>query len=914
MKVSTAAKFQQHPRRRIQVRWRGLRERLRRHLRGVEMKNWSRRELLKISALAPAAAKLAGLPSDESARAAMAAPQFQADASSPSPRERLLLDFGWRFHFGHASDPEKDFGFGGGDGGAFAKTAELFLPAQQKFDDSGWQAIDLPHDLAVALPFVNDADLYQFGFKPIGRKYPETSIGWYRRVFEISQMSIFHHYFLEFDGVFRDAIVVLNGIYLGRNLSGYAPFRFDITDFVNYGGTNVLVVRANAMEHEGWFYEGAGIYRHVWLTKTNALHVAHEGVYVTSQITGSSAQVSIVTELENDCGFGKAFQLRQTILDERSGRWINAGVHVASVPAWSRLKISQTFRVENVSLWSLENPHLYRLVTTVEETAGEPAATALAGVITGGLLDRYETVFGVRAIQFDANRGFFLNGERVEIKGTCNHQDHAGVGSALPDGLQYFRIAKLKEMGANAYRTSHNPPTPELLDACDRLGMLVMDETRMFSSSREGLSQLERMVRRDRNHPCIFIWSLGNEEPLQGTANGARIAATMKRLVNRLDPSRPVTLAMNGSWGKGATDVVVVQGWNYFRLGDEDKFHAAFPQKPLIGSEDASALSTRGIYANDAARGYMSSYDVNKPYWGSLAEQWWNFYSARAFAAGAFAWTGFDYRGEPTPYKWPCISSHFGIMDTCGFPKDTYFYYQAWWTNKTVLHLFPHWNWEGKGDQPINVWVHSNCDEVELLLNGAILGKKAMPRRGHLEWQVNYAPGILLARGYKGGRVVAEHSRETTGAAAAIRLTPDRAVILADSRDVAVITVMAVDAEGRVVPTADNEITFEVDGPGKIIGVGNGDPSSHEADRPPSELYDEHGKLLFGNISSGARAGVNAPEILPQRRCFNGLAQVILQAQRTAGAIRVSARSAGLKAATVQLQSTAPRDAVALAD
>ncbi|HKS83823.1 MAG TPA: beta-galactosidase GalA, partial [Candidatus Acidoferrales bacterium] len=684
----------------------------------------------------------------------------------------------------------------------FAKTAELFRPARQKFDDSEWQEIDLPHDFAVALPFVNDADLYQFGFKPIGRKYPETSVGWYRRVFEIPQSDLGRRIALEFDGVFRDAIVVLNGIYLGRNLSGYAPFRFDITDFVNYGDKNVLVVRADATEHEGWFYEGAGIYRHVWLTKTNPLHVAHWGTYVTAVVSGNSATISVAAEIENEQDGARSFRLKHTVLDssgKQTAEWESAQ---SSIAAWERRTISQDIRVENSLLWSLESPHRYRLVTTIEDESD--------------VADQYETRFGIRTMRFDADKGFFLNDERVEIKGACNHQDHAGVGSALPDGLQYFRVAKLKEMGANAYRTSHNPPTPELLYACDRLGMLVMDETRMFSSSREGLSQLERMVRRDRNHPCIFIWSLGNEEPLQGTANGARIAATMKRLVNRLDPSRPVTLAMNGSWGKGATDVVDVQGWNYFRLGDEDKFHADFPHKPLIGSEDASALSTRGIYANDPQRGYMSSYDVNKPYWGSLAEQWWNFYSARAFAAGAFAWTGFDYRGEPTPYKWPCISSHFGIMDTCGFPKDTYFYYKAWWTDKTVLHLFPHWNWEGKGGQPINVWVHSNCDEVELLLNGAILGRKAMPRRGHLEWQVRYEPGTLLARGYKGGRVVAEHSRGTTGAAAAIRLTPDRDSIIADSRDVAVITVMAVDAEGRVVPTADNEITFEVDGPGKI--------------------------------------------------------------------------------------------------
>src|SRR6185437_14933302 len=721
--------------------------------------------------------------------------------------------------------------------------------------------IDLPHDFAVALPFVNDADLYQFGFKPIGRKYPETSIGWYRRVFEMPQSDLGRRIALEFDGIFRDAMVVLNGIYLGRNLSGYAPFRFDVTDFVNYSGKNVLAVRADATEHEGWFYEGAGIYRHVWLTKTDPLHIAHWGTYATAAVSGNSATVSVATEIENEQDAAKSFRLKHAVFDS-SGRpaaeWESAR---NSIGASERRTISQEMRVENPSLWSLESPHLYRLVTTVESE--------------NGIVDEYQTRFGIRMMRFDADKGFFLNGERVEIKGTCNHQDHAGVGSALPDRLQYFRIAKLKEMGANAYRTSHNPPTLEMLDACDELGMLVMDETRMFSSSREGLSQLERMVRRDRNHPCIFIWSLGNEEPLQGTPTGERVAATMKRLVRRLDPSRPVTLAMNGSWGKGASNVVDVQGWNYFRLGDEDKFHAAFPQKPLIGSEDASALSTRGIYANDPEHGYMSSYDANKPSWGSLAQEWWNFYSARPFAAGAFAWTGFDYRGEPTPYKWPCISSHFGIMDTCGFPKDTYFYYQAWWTNKTVLHLFPHWNWQGKEGQSIQVWVHSNLDRVELRLNGKAVdpGVQHVTRGGHVEWKVPYAAGTLEARGYTGDRLVLTARRETTGAAAAIQLAPDRSRIAADGRDVSVVEVRVTDVSRRTVPTAHDAITFRVSGAGRLIGVGNGDPSSHEADHADT------------------------------RSVFNGLCCAIVQAARDVGEIRLEASAPGLKGAVAVISA-----------
>ncbi len=858
------------------------------------MKSWSRRDLLRIGAqvgaLTPTAVRALAF---DPARIGHSQQTSDSGAKGEaSSRERLLVDFDWRFHFGHASDASKDFGFGGGDGGAFAKTGELFDPARPNFDDSGWHPIDLPHDFVVTLPFVNDPDLYQFGYKPVGRKYPETSIGWYRRVFEIPQSDTGRRIALEFDGVFRNAMVALNGIYVGRNLSGYAPFRFDVTDFVRYGGENVLIVRVDATEHEGWFYEGAGIYRHVWLTKTDPLHIAHEGAYVTSQTDGDSAQVSIETEIVNETDAAKSFRIAQTIFDSTGKQIATAQSDSAFVSSRTTQIVSQTLRLDNPSLWSLENPNLYRLVTILDSL----------GVVTG-VVDRVETPFGIRSVHFDADHGFFLNGQRVEIKGMCNHQDHAGVGSALPDRLQYFRVARLKEMGVNAYRTSHNPPTPALLDACDRLGMLVMDETRMFSSSPEGLSQLERMVRRDRNHPCVFLWSIGNEEDFQGSPTGARIADTMKRLVRTLDKTRPVTLAMNGRWGKGASAIIDVQGCNYFHLGDIDKFHAAFPRKPIFGSEEASTLSTRGIYANDPAQGYMSAYDVNRPDWGSLAEDWWNYYAARPFAAGAFVWTGFDYRGEPTPYKWPCISSHFGVMDTCGFPKDTYFYYQGQWSEKTVLHLFPHWNWQGREGQPIRVWVYSNCDEVELFLNEKSLGRKSMPRRGHLEWQVNYAPGSLLARGYKNSKAVAEDRRETTGPAAQIKMVPDRASIAADGQDVSVVTVSVLDSQNRIVPTASNQVTFEIDGPGKILGVGSGDPSSHEPDKPPLGLYDSHGALIFAMLTDGGIAAVNSPERLTMRKVFNGFAQLIVQSKRQAGRIGISASSPGLQSTSITIQS-----------
>ena len=372
----------------------------------------------------------------------------------------------------------------------------------------------------------------------------------------------------------------------------------------------------------------------------------------------------------------------------------------------------------------------------------------------GRSVDRVETTFGIRTLRFDAEKGFFLNGKPVKIKGMCNHQDHAGVGEALPDRLQAYRIERLKGMGTNGCRTSHNAPTPEFLDACDRMGMLVMDETRTMSSNEEGLSELERLIKRDRNHPSVVIWSLGNEEPQQASKRGARIVSTMKKLQQKLDPTRVSTAAMNNGWGGvGISTVLDVQGFNY-RDGKIDAFHKKYPQQPSIGTETASTLATRGIYEKDTVRGYVSAYDVNKPSWGNTAEEWWSFYDEREFLSGGFCWTGFDYRGEPTPYKWPCISSHFGVMDTCGFPKDTYFYYKAWWGAEPVLHLLPHWNWAGKEGQEIEVWAYCNQESVELFLNGKSLGSQPVKKNGHLEWKVKYAPGVIEARASKGGRVV----------------------------------------------------------------------------------------------------------------------------------------------------------------
>ena len=420
---------------------------------------------------------------------------------------------------------------------------------------------------------------------------------------------------------------------------------------------------------------------------------------------------------------------------------------------------------------------------------------------------------------FDAEKGFLLNGEPYELKGTCNHQDHAGVGAAVPDRVQYFRVARLKEMGGNAYRTSHNPPTPELLEACDRLGMLVMDENRLLGSDAANLDRLAGLVLRDRNHPSVVMWSIANEEGVQTSATGGRIGDTMQRLIHQLDPTRPVTMAANvGNEFAGINAIIDVRGWNYHIGKIMDDYHAAHPAQPNVGTEQASTVCTRGIYANDKERGYVSAYDDNAPEWAHTTETWYKFFAARPWLSGGFAWTGFDYRGEPTPYGWPCINSHFGIVDTCGFPKDNFYYYQAWWTDRPVLHLLPHWNWAGREGQEIDVRCFSNCDEVELFLNDQSQGRQAVAKNSHLRWKVKYAPGALSAKAFKGGQLLLEEKTETAGPPSRLLLTPDRAALNADGEDVSIITVAVVDAQGRVFPIASNLVNFELTGPGRILG------------------------------------------------------------------------------------------------
>src|SRR6478609_1944668 len=748
--------------------------------------------------------------------ALLTAPLAPARAEAPAtPRERILLDAGWRFALGHASDPARDFGHATGYFSYLAKTGFGDGPASPAFDDRGWRKLDLPHDWAVELPFDRRGKA-SHGYRPLGQGFPDTSIGWYRRTFTVPASDLGRRLSLEFDGVYRNARVFVNGFLVGEEPSGYLGIGYDVSDYLNYGGDNVIAVRVDATMEEGWFYEGAGIYRHTWLTKTDPWHVAREGTGVRTEITddATTATVTVDTQVVNEGREAVAGTLEQSVV-AADGRVLATSRRELSLAAGAADTVTDALAVASPQLWSLETPVLHTLVTTLRRA--------------GQIADRYETPFGIRTLRFDPNAGFLLNGRRVELKGTNNHQDHAGVGVALPDALQEYRLRQLKEFGSNAYRCAHNPPTPELLDACDRLGLLVIDENRLMGASTWHLAQLERLIRRDRNHPSVIMWSLGNEEwAIEGNIKGARLTVPMQDFAHRLDPTRPTTAAISGGWG-GISRTIQAPGVNYIRQGDTDRQHREFPAQIVLGTEETTTQQTRGIYVTNAARGQLAPQENGSS--GGNAELGWKHYAARPWTAGVFFWTGFDYRGEPTPFDFPAVSSQFGILDTCGFPKDGASYLQAWWSDEPVLHLFPHWNWPGREGQEIEVRAHSNCEEVELFLNGTSLGRKKMEPNGHLVWLVRYAPGTLLAKGYRAGRETLVAKIETTGPAAVVALAPDRATIKADGRDVAVVTVELRDAAGRIAPTASDAVGFAVSGPGRIIGVGNGDPASLEADQ-----------------------------------------------------------------------------------
>ncbi len=779
-----------------------------------------------------------------------------------SLRERTNIDKDWRFAYGHAADPAKDFNYGVAN--IFSKSGKTeATPMSKDFVDTTWRHLDLPHDWAVELPFVevDNFDVQSHGYKPVGGLFPETSVGWYKKQLHFDAADSGARFAVTFDGIFRDARVWINGFYLGNNESGYMGVTYDITDYIHFDKPNNLVVRVDATQYEGWFYEGAGIYRHIWLEKYHNLHFANwGGVFVQADVTGEEAIITVETEVVNETQSPANAEVYAVVMDRNGKELERSEIQSIVLGLNGKASIKHQLTLTNPNIWDLDNPYLYRVKTVL--------------LLDGKPIDHQVEKFGIRTIEIDPKRGVVLNGMPIKIKGTNNHQDHAGVGSAMPDYLQYYRIKLLKEMGSNAYRASHNPPTPELLEACDSLGMLVMDETRLLNSSPEHMDQFEKLIKRDRNHPSIFMWCIGNEEGwIQQNSVGKRLALTMLAKQKELDPTRTSTYAADlANVYNGINTVIPVRGFNYREYGMVP-YHKDHPNQPVIGTEMGSTVTTRGIYQVDSLKGYLPDQDLSHPWWASLAEEWWPIVAENDWHLGGFIWTGFDYRGEPTPFTWPNVNSHFGVMDVCGFPKNLYYYYKSWWADEDVLHISPHWNWAGREGETIDVWVNSNAEKVELFLNGKSLGTKKMKPNSHLQWQVKYAPGELKAVATRGGRTF-KASQVTTGAPVQIKLLPDRQMLRADGKDATVVNAVVLDRNGNEVPTANNPIYFELDGDSEIIGVGNGDPSSHEDDQASN------------------------------RSLFNGKCQMVLQAGESSGFVKVRAISPGLQAAEITIELT----------
>lgn len=785
-----------------------------------------------------------------------------AGVMADNVREKILIDEGWKFAFGNAADPTKDFGCGTEYFNYLTKANSVHNtgPYAQKFNDSTWVSVTIPHDWVTNLPYARNAS-HSHGYKTVGYKFPETSVGWYRKNISIPKEDLGKHIAIQFDGIFRNAQVWFNGFYMGTEPSGYATQVYDVTEYVNYGGENLICVRADATLEEGWFYEGAGIYRDAWLLKSASVSVAPFGTFVFADIKKpyDATVVHVKTEVNNHSLESQQCSVEQRLLDAEGKQVGKAESVNLSLKAKQTLDCEQTIALDNPHLWSTDDPYIYKVETTVK--------------VNGEVTDVYETTTGIREVVFDAQSGFMLNGKPIKLKGVNMHQDHAGVGAAIPDALQAWRIKKLKEFGCNAYRASHNPMTPALLDICDREGLLVIDENRLTGINTEHLRLLENMIKRDRNHPSVILWSDGNEEwGIEYSVQGTRIAAAMREYTRLLDPTRHSTIANAG--GSEMIKGLDVVGFNYIVQNDVDNRKKANPDWKIVGTEETTGCGTRGVYFESKEQpGHMVSMNRGtKPGVENVIERGWKFYDERPWAAGLFYWTGFDYRGEPNPLKYPAHDSEFGILDYCGFMKDEAWYLKSVWTDEPVLHIFPHWNLQGHEGETVEVWAYSNCDEVELIVNGKKLGRQTMPKNGHLKWQAVYQPGKVVAIGYKNGKRMLTKQVETTKPAYKIVMKTDRQTISADGRDVAVVTVEVQDAKGRIVPDACPMLTFKLAGDGRILGVGNGDPSYLGADHP------NHNDCHEFSIPA-----------------FNGLAQVIIQSSRHSSALQLRGEANKLK-------------------
>jgi beta-galactosidase len=775
----------------------------------------------------------------------------------------LSLDRGWLFHEGDIPFPLTT-----GHQASYnnAKAGSSSGAASPEYDDSSWKRVNLPHDWAVEQPFDKDANISQ--------GYRQRGIGWYRRHFRLDPADHGKHLEIQLDGVATHSTIWINGVLSARNWSGYNSIYIDITPIAKFGSElNVISVRVDANAMEGWWYEGAGIYRHTWLVKRSPLHIVTDGVFANPvRNADGSWAIPIEATLYTTEQKASTVDVESTLIDP-DGKAVTTGHTEATVQPLAESTAKFSLSAHSPRLWSVDQPTLYTVRTLVKRD--------------GVVLDEVTIRNGFRSIRFDPDQGFFLNDQPMKLLGTANHQDHAGVGVAVPDSLWDFRIRRLKEMGSNAYRCAHNAPAAEFLDAADRLGMLVMDENRNFGASPEHLRQLDWLVRRDRNHPSVIMWSVFNEEPSQGTEMGYELVRRMSASVKQFDTTRPVTAAQSGAALNpvNASQAADVAGFNYI-YRDFDAYHKANPAKPIFSSEDTSTVMTRDQYVTDKSAMLLDSYDDQVQPWGLSHRDAWKQVDQRQFVFGTMVWTGFDYRGEPQPLSWPAAGSSFGIMDLCGFPKAAYWIHQAQWIkNRPILHVIPHWNWAGSEGKPIKVMVATNAGRVALFLNGKPAGEKPVDKYQMVTFDVPYESGTLEARASSAGREVARFAVATTGAPAAIRLIPDRENMTGDGNDAQPITAQIVDSEGRVVPIADLPVTFSVSGPASIIGLNNGDPTNHE------------------------------PEKGSQHSTYRGLAQVIVQSNlRGVGMFTLHAASPGLAAGDASVNVIAAPEPPAVAE
>lgn len=816
-------------------------------------------------------------------------------ACTNEEKTREVLDFtgNWKFHPGD--------------------TAVAYRP---EFNDNGWRALNLPHDWSIESDFSEKNPA-----TPGGGALP-GGVGWYRKTFDVDEEDSTKTLYIDFDGVYRNSEVWINGKYLGKRPYGYSSFRYDMTHYIRFGGKNVIAVRVdNSKQPNSRWYSGSGIYRNVWLTKVNPIHVSHWGTYVTTpEVSEKNAIIDIRTDVENKTSEKSVVVVNQIIADHMGRSLVRFSKNLTIGPD-TCMELEQKMDLKNPKLWNIDKPYLYRVITRL--------------FIGGKKVDQYETPLGVRTFKFDVNEGFILNGKHIKINGVCNHQDLGALGSAVNVRAIERQLEILKKMGCNGIRCSHNPPAPELLDLCDKMGFVVMDEAfdmwvkskTEFDYSNDFPVWYERdltdLVLRDRNHPSVFIWSIGNEigeqwydskkdsrslQKIESILNVSKEASQIKLksrddhpyamltwlladIVRKNDSTRPVTAACNVTSTQnhllrsGALDMT---GFNYHQ-GEFANVMDSFPNKPFIASESVSSLQTRGFYMmpSDSIRIWpekwdkpffnnlmkCSAYDNCHAPWGSTHEETWKVVKKYRHISGQFIWTGFDYLGEPTPYVWPSRSSYFGIIDLAGFPKDVYYMYQSEWTNKNVLHIFPHWNWEQ--DQIVDVWAYyNNADEVELFLNGKSLGiRKKAGDDLHVSWRVPFSPGTLMAVSRKDGKEVMTEGLRTAGRPARIRLTADRSKIKADGKDISFITVELLDKNGTVIPTANQHVLFTITGKARMVGTDNGDEN-------------EHASLK-----------------LPERSLFNGKCVVIVQSTKSSGEATLRAVVSGLQAQEIKIKT-----------